>query len=338
MNRTQLQGPKVNRRRFVKICAAAAAGLALTPGLTNAQPILHRWRGVALGAKAEINLLHEDRDKAQELFRLVETEIRRLEAVFSLYREDSELARLNRDGRLTAPSLDMINLLGLSQRIHVVTEGAFDPSVQPLWDFYARQASEEKAVKSSALDAVVRRTGFRHVVYEPGFVEFGREGMALTLNGIAQGYITDRVAALLAARGCVDMAVDLGEISASGNGIGSEVSGRKGWAVTLRPDPEVPDVETKIEIVDAAVASSARKGTTFDQAGTVSHILDPRTGLPVQSDLTAASVVARTAAYADGLSTAALVCGEKVLSSALAHVPGSQAFVLREDGKSGWLG
>lgn len=342
MSRGPATRSTLNRRRFVTICAAAAAGLSLTSGLAQSRPVLHRWRGVALGAKAEINLLHEDRAKAQELFLLVEAEIRRLEAVFSLYRETSELSRLNRDGHLEAPSLDMVNLLALSRQLHAVTEGAFDPTVQPLWAYYAERASlglaiEKDNTKSSELEKVLERTGFENVTVEPGLVEFRQKGMALTLNGIAQGYITDRVAALLGARGCTDMVVDMGEISATGDPGCSKVPSGRGWPVTLRPDPKTPDAAVEVKIADAAVASSARTGTTFDQAGKSSHILDPRTGMPVEADLTAASVIARTAAYADGLSTAALVCGEKVLSSALTHVPGARAFVVREDGASDWL-
>lgn len=342
MNRGPAIRSNLNRRRFVKICAAAAAGLTLTSGLAQARPVLHRWRGIALGAKAEINLLHEDRVKAQELFQLVEAEIRRLEAVFSLYSETSELARLNRDGHLEAPSLDMVNLLALSHRIHAVTEGAFDPTVQPLWAYYADRASRGLALDSMdeearELEEVLERTGFEHVTVEPGLVEFRRKGMALTLNGIAQGYITDRVAALLGARGCTDMVVDMGEISATGDAARSRTPSARGWPITLRPDPQTPDAAVEVKIADAAVASSARTGTTFDQAGKSSHILDPRTGRPVETDLTAASVIARTAAYADGLSTAALVCGEKVLSAALTHVPEAKAFVVRKGGASGWL-
>lgn len=337
---------KVNRRRFITICAAACAGMALAPGQAGAgampDPMLHRWRGIALGARAEINLLHENEAGAGKLFRLVEAEVRRLEAIFSLYLEDSELARLNRDGRLEAPSLDMVNLLGLAHRVHAATEGAFDPTIQPLWAYYADRAARKIAVDSGPginadVERILERTGFREVAFEPGLVEFRRKGMALTLNGIAQGYITDRVTGLLGARGCKDVVVDMGEISATGRAPQADGPGRRGWSVTLRPDPLRPEAQTRVDIVDAAAASSARSGTTFDPAGRLSHILDPRTGHPVQADLVAASVVAGTAACADGLSTAALVCGERGLSAALAHFPEARAFVVRESSSCYWL-
>ncbi|MDN3721344.1 FAD:protein FMN transferase [Roseibium salinum] len=102
--------------------------------------------------------------------------------------------------------------------------------------------------------------------------------------------------------------------------------------------PHRSDAQVKLHLSDAAVASSARLGTTFDQSGTRSHILDPKSGEPVRSGLTAASVIARTAALADGLSTAALVCGEERLAIAMAGFPATRAFVVRDDGADGWLG
>lgn len=333
---------RMNRRRFIKICAVVSAGTILPSTTARSAPDLHRWKGIALGAGAEINLVHEDRAKALDLFRLVEAEIRRLEQVFSLYRQDSELVRLNSNGRLQAPSLDMVTLLGQAHRIHTLTGGAFDPTVQPLWAYHAELAAhgvtpEGAEAENGRLQTILNNIGFQHVNYEPGIVEFCRKGMALTLNGIAQGYITDKVTALLRSRGCRDLVVDLGEISATGHAGAEGAPARNGWPLTLRPDPARPSAQVKVALVDASVASSARTGTTFDETGRSSHILDARTGLPVKGDLEAASVIARSAAFADGLSTAALVCGEQGLADALGHVQEAKAFVVRSAGSAGWL-
>ncbi|MCX2724667.1 FAD:protein FMN transferase [Roseibium salinum] len=325
----------VNRRRFLKICAAGAAALAL-PGSARAQASLHRWTGIALGARAEINLLHDDENTARRLFVRIEAEIERLENIFSLYRSESELARLNRNGQLAVPSLELVELLGLSQQLHLVTGGAFDPTVQPLWDYYARRAVG--AAQAGEFAATRDRTGLEHVSVQADAIRFLRPGMAMTLNGIAQGFITDRITALLSANGLTDMVVDLGEITARGAAPDEVEPGQTGWPVTLRPDPHRSDAQVKLHLSDAAVASSARLGTTFDQSGTRSHILDPKSGEPVRSGLTAASVIARTAALADGLSTAALVCGEERLAIAMAGFPATRAFVVRDDGADGWLG
>ncbi len=323
----------LSRRRFLRICAAGAAGLAL-PGTVFAGPVLHRWTGLTLGAKAEINLLHEDAGEAQRLFARLEREIGRLEKIFSLYRADSELSRLNEAGRLEAPSLELVELLGLTQRLHQVTAGAFDPTVQPMWDYYARRAVG--SAPEDEFEPMKDRTGFGNVSIEAAEIRYLKPGMAMTFNGIAQGFITDRITALLASEGCTDMVVDLGEIAGRGSADAMEHA-EVGWPVTLRPVSGLAGAQARIHLKDAAVASSARLGTTFDQGGTRSHILDPRTGLPVTGSLVGASVVAPNAALADGLSTAALVCGEEKLRAVLAGMLDASAFVVRENGTSGWL-
>lgn len=117
-------------------------------------------------------------------------------------------------------------------------------------------------------------------------------GQALTLNGIAQGYIADRVAALMRAEGITDVMIDTGEIAANG---GHE--GRGGWPVTIAGE-DAPRLLT-----NRALATSALMGTVVDAAGTQGHILDPRDGALRPRGAKQVSVSACSAAMADGLST-----------------------------------
>lgn len=325
---------RLSRRRFITISAAVAAATVFPSQKASAEPALHAWRGIALGAKAEINLLHDDASKARGLFTAIAAEIRRLEGIFSLYQPESELTRLNRAGRLYAPSLEMLELLSLSQRVHRATDGAFDPTVQPLWSHYARLASGNPA---GDFEAAFARVGFDRVRIRPDEICFLKSGMAMTLNGIAQGYVTDRITAILERQNCVNMVVEIGEIAARGTASGKEGPEESGWPVTLRPDPSLAGAQSEIHLANAAVASSACLGTTFDQDGSVSHILDPRTGHPAGTGLVATSVVAPSAALADGLSTAALVTGETQLLQALNGFRPARAFVVRKDGSASWL-
>ena len=112
------------RRRFLAISAAAT----IFPGLSSAAPV-HTWQGVALGARATLRLAHPD---AKEISARVAAEISRLEDIFSLYRPDSSLMRLNRTGRLDAPPFELLECLSLAGAVHRASEGRFDPTVQPL--------------------------------------------------------------------------------------------------------------------------------------------------------------------------------------------------------------
>ncbi|MHA1108804.1 MAG: FAD:protein FMN transferase, partial [Alphaproteobacteria bacterium] len=129
--------PHPTRRRALAAIAtmagfplAAFAGLA-DPG-RGAPPVV-RWRGIAMGARAGITLCHPDEVRARRVLAACLDEIARLERVYSLYRADSELAALNRDGRLGAPSHDLVALMGKAARYGALSGGAFDITVQPLW-------------------------------------------------------------------------------------------------------------------------------------------------------------------------------------------------------------
>ncbi|WP_306144018.1 FAD:protein FMN transferase [Roseibium sp. MMSF_3412] len=334
MNQPVSAPGRLSRRRFITISAAVAAGTVLPLQKASAEPALHTWRGIALGAKAEINLLHDDAGRARRLFTTIEAEIRRLESIFSLYEPQSELNRLNSTGQLYAPSLEMLEILSLSQSAHFATQGAFDPTVQPLWSHYARLATGDQTGDFKAALACV---GFDRVRVRPDEIRFMKTGMAMTLNGIAQGFVTDRVTAILERENCVNMVVEIGEIAARGTASEKNGPDESGWPVTLHPDPFLTGSRSEIHLANAAVASSARLGTTFDPDGSRSHILDPRTGHPVDTGLAATSVVAPSAALADALSTAALVSGETQLLHALKGFRPARAFVVRDDGSTSWL-
>ena len=146
-----------------------------------------------------------------------------MERLFSLYDPGSDLARLNRLGRLTNPAPDFLELLRLSDIVHRASDGAFDPSVQPLWRALAQGA------EPASLSDARTRVGWSRVAFDKLAVRFLRPGMALTFNGIAQGFATDRVASVLRAQGFTDTLVNLGEFRAGAGswrvGISDPVAG-----------------------------------------------------------------------------------------------------------------
>ena len=127
--------PRLSRRRFIGI-TAAAAGLSLVPfgRAARAEAHLVTWRGQAMGAVATLQVHHHDRAAADAWSKRSLAEVRRLEAVFSLYREDSALVALNRQGILVAPPADLVAVLAECRRCWELTGGAFDPTVQALVD------------------------------------------------------------------------------------------------------------------------------------------------------------------------------------------------------------
>ncbi len=283
----------ITRRRFFAISAAVSA----LPGSAFGAASVTRWRGTALGAGASMTLDGIGEAEAAPLIGRVVSEIGRLEQIFSLYRSESDLSRLNRTGHLNAPPPEMLELLTLCGAIHAYTGGAFDPTIQPLWALHAKAALEGRMPSEAKIDQARTRVGWPGVRFDFNNISFARSGMALTLNGIAQGYIADRIADLLRAEGMTGVLIDMGEIHA----VGTHENGMP-WRVGItNPDGGVrSDV---VALADRALATSAPYGTVLDQAGRIGHIVDPRSGR-TGGHWRQVSVSAPRAALADGLSTA----------------------------------
>ena len=269
----------VTRRQFVVSGLAAGviggAGALIATG--DPEPGFV-WRGAALGGEARVSLYGPDREAAQSALEAVAREIDRLENIFSLYRPASELSRLNRDGSLGAPSNDLVAVLRAADDWRNRTQGAFDPTVQPLW-----QAAAAGGVVTPELLALAGTP----VEISPERISV-QSGASLTLNGIAQGRIADRVTDVLIGHGFTDVVIDAGEL---------RLPGRTRRAVGI------PAAKTAVSVAGVAIATSEPKTLVFDAKSFRHHLIDPRTGESPRHWLSI-SVFAPTAEMADALSTA----------------------------------
>lgn len=295
--------PLLTRRRALQIVAGSAIGvLAGARAHAAIPPIV--WEGTALGAPARLILVGEGEQAAKATVRLCLDEVERLEREFSLYRPDSALSRLNANGALDRPSLDFLRLLRLSVAFAERTGGAFDVTVQPLWQVYAdhftARPHDREGPPPAAIKEAVSRVGYRRLSVSSERIVVA-PGMAVTLNGIAQGYITDRVADLLRARGYTNVLVEMGEIRTL-----APASAARPWSVAVAAPPQVGADPLSLRLRDDAVASSAGTATVFDPAARFHHLFAPDTGASAHT-FAAVTVVAPRATLADALSTALFV-------------------------------
>jgi thiamine biosynthesis lipoprotein len=347
----------VTRRRAFRIVAAAAGLPLMIAGLRATVPAgqLFTWQGEVLGGLAELSLWHTDEAAARRAMRKVEAELARFEAIFSLARAESEISRLNAAGSLARPSTELRALLEEGRRFSVLSAGAFDVSVQPLWRLYeahfwsGRSNADERVddVLARAHDIAQALVDYRQIEIGAGRIAFARHGMAVTLNSLAQGYITDAAADLLRNEGFETAFVDLGEIRA----IGRHPDGRA-WRVGIRDGrpaasanaaepaqvgPAQAGVAQAVELADTAMAVSGGYGTTFEPSGRYHHIFDPTTGDSARA-LIDAAVIGPRATIANGLSTALCVAGEARAAAMLAACPGYRAILTRLDGTRAEVG
>ncbi len=325
------------RRRFLAIAASAGA-LAGLPSLAGATTPSQAsvWKGVALGASASMTLVHPDRGLARAAIGDCVTEIDRLESIFSLYRPQSALVRLNSAGMLAEPPQELVELLSFALSLARRSDGAFDPTVQPLYRLLADHFAQPGAAATGPDPARIARTlesiGHRHVEIDAGFIRLHRPGMALTLNGIAQGYITDRIGERLRRAGFDDVLVDIGEALALGRRPDGD-PWRAAIADPLRHGRQL----FELEIGEApgalpALASSAGSGTSFDPSSRLHHLLDPRTGASA-SHHAGVTVAAPRATLADGLSTTLAVLAPERARAILSTWPEVRAWFIETDGR-----
>ena len=229
---------QLTRRRFIAI-TAAAGGLPLLPiAPARADSLLRVWSGTALGCDATLQIHHPDPATADRLIAASLAEVERLERIMSLYRPDSALSRLNRDGVLEDPPFDLVRVLSESRRYGAISGGAFDVTVQPLWELYAghfsRPTPRRTALRPTPSPPPSLASAKTRLDVDPARLRFARPGMGVTLNGIGQGYITDRVVELLRAGGVEHALVEMGKTRA----IGGHPAGGP-WSVGLE-DPRAP--------------------------------------------------------------------------------------------------
>lgn len=318
----------LTRRRLLAVCAASTA--TMLPGIASAQTRHAVWRGIALGAEAQIQLVHADEHFASKVLHQCVREIRRLENIFSLYRPKSAISRLNRDGLLPSPPLELVELMATALRFGDETDGAFDVSVQPLWsayaDHFAAPDADPEGPDANYLRHAHDLIDYRQIRSSPQQISFARREMAVTLNGIAQGFITDRISAILKQNGFHNVLVHLGETYGSG----ARSDGRP-WQAGISAPVADGSLLKKVNLQNRALATSGSYGYVFTPGGRHHHLFDPRTGLST-NNYKSVSVAAPSAASADALSTAFCAMTLEQIRSVLAHRVETHAIIVKHNG------
>jgi len=255
-----------------------------------------------------------------------------IEDRISVYRDSSELARLNAlasTGWQPCRS-DLIALLGHARALHELTGGSFDPAAGSLvraWGFLRRQG---RVPDAATLGAARERSGMAWVEIDPTAerVRFTRPGIEINLGAIGKGWALDRVIDQLRLAGVGSVLVHGGSSSVRAMGVqGPTLPGRSGWRVGIRHPLRPGRRLATVTLVDRALGTSG-SGTQFfvDRGKRLGHILDPRSGFPAEGVLSA-TVIAPRAADADALSTALYVLGPEGLER-IAPAGGDIAAVL----------
>ena len=274
-----------------------------------------------LGTYVVVTAYGADQAKTLAAITAAFDEIRRIDSLMSLHRTDSELSRVNATAATKAVSIspDLFKVISYALAIAEKTDGAFDPTIAPLTRLWGFLWKDHRFPSRAELDEVLPLVNYRLVQMnsEELSVRFKTNGVTLDLNAIAKGYTVDQAIETLRSLGVTNVMVraggDLRVIGAP--------PGETAWPVQLE-DPEKTGRRMVIRLRDAAVSTSGSYENFFVHEGhRYSHILNPRTGLPIEQ-VASCSVIMPTCMGSDAWATALCVLGpDRALAEFGARLP-----------------
>ncbi len=255
-------------------------------------------------------------ESAASVRTVVEQELAAFDLAFSKWRQDSEISRCNRETSTAAfPVSERFGkVLQLALDLAAATDGAFDPTVQPLLELYRRAKKDpEHRLDEAALDAARERVDFRRVTFRDGAVHKARADVQLDLDGLVAGACADAIAARLDAMGVKAFYLEItGEVFCRG-----EKAAGVPWIIgVVDPTTDGAGEEqtvSELPLRDRSLCTSGDYRNAMVVNGKlVHHVFDPRTGRSAEHGVVSVSVLANRAAVADGLGTALMVLGDEV--------------------------
>lgn len=332
----------MRRRTFISASVgSAAAGLAgwefiqsstKAGSLTRSDELpsgqrLYAGAGLAFGTTINVKLLHKDQRQAELAIEDAFHEAKKIDALMSIHSENSQVFRLNRDGRLQKPDPHLLLVLEQARRLSALTDGAFDITVQPLWSKFNQAAARHSLPSSEERLNARSLVNWKNLRFTQDQVSFQQSGMAITLNGIAQGYAADLALSAVRARGVEHALLDTGEFISSG----TRTPGRD-WVLGVQDPRHTDEYKTALQMDGRSVATSGDYETAFTPDFVHHHIFDPATG-DSPLELASVTVVAPTGLLADGLSTALFVMGPDKAMALAAQLDRVDVFLVDKKGK-----
>ena len=258
---------------------------------------LHKDSRFLMGTIVEV--ISPDSRAADIVFK----EVERIDALLSIYKEESEISQLNKQGKIKA-SADMLFVVKRAGEFWSQTQGAFDVTVGPLvklWGFYDRNY---RVPKDPEIKEISKLIGFDKLSIDDNIIAFKIKNMKIDLGAIAKGYAVDCAVKKLKAAGISSALINAGgDIYCLGDKRGNP------WRVAIKTGKGSNPVEY-LELMDKAVATSGNYEQYFSVNNVrYCHILNPKTGKPADSGVKSVTVVADNCLLADALATSIFVLG-----------------------------
>jgi thiamine biosynthesis lipoprotein len=317
----------MNKKVVIGILSATVlGGLLWQKSQTVSNP---SWEQPAMSSVAHITLSGRfNSNRLKTLRRQIDTALEESKQLVNIWDETTEISQFNRFVS-TEPfpvSAKFAEIIRYALGFSAQTEGAFDPTVKPLVDHWGFGPKAD----AQPLEEIMQAVGWQKVRIESGTLIKSHPQLQLDLAAIADGYGADCVAAVIRAHGCTNFLIEVGgELIAEG----TKQSG-KPWRVGIEaPSPEKTsgtEIFRTLEISGKAMATSGdyRNFQLRTDGTRYSHIIDPHTGKPAESDVAAVTVLAPRCADADAIATTLCVMGSEKGFQWLEKHPEFKAFFI----------
>jgi thiamine biosynthesis lipoprotein len=271
---------------------------------------------------------------------IVHSEFKRLDKIFNFYDPQSELSKLNNTyNKPFMVSKELIEVLRLARQVNQISQGAFDPSYGALYSFWKNLIKDgqiKELPPAEKIEELKKMGGMQNIEIsdKENRVVINKEGLKIDLSAIAEGYMVDKAAMELRLNG-IKSAI----INAGGDIYCLGTNKTKPWIVGVKDPIEMQGLIDNEALIDEAVATSGNYEQFFElpvggKSKRYSHLVNPHSGYPVDSDVVSVSVITKNCTTADSLSTAFFVMGLDGIKNFLAKNPSTmRIFVVTWDEK-----
>jgi len=228
----------------------------------------------------------------------------------STYDSTSEISEFNRTGFLNYRTPHLYKMLSIAKRIHRETNGAFEPTLMPIINAYGFGYSKKKNISDSLIESLLTNVSFSLIEFDNINMKAVKKNVQLDLSAMGEGYAIDMISAFLNRQGVTNYKVEIGgEMKCSGNNSKGEA-----WLIGVE-NPLKNNTNTTVlgyvRLADESISTSgtARKFYLDETGKKISHIINPKTGWPIENSLLSVTIRSKNAVDADAFATACMVMG-----------------------------
>jgi len=337
----------MKRRDFLKISGMFGLGLATFPvGIRSAEAVkfdknlykVSRSR-TGMGTMVSITTFNPSKDHAEESIALAFEEIERLTKIMSRFDSDSPVALLNRDGFCNNVPPELSFVIKKSLQYHQISNGFFDITVKPVLDLLAQSFKDQKKAiqNKEKIVELLQLVNAKLISLHGNGISFKKDGMGITLDGIAKGFIVDKAIEKLMKQGIkhalINAGGDIRTIGDKGN--------NRPWKIAIEDPLKKKNYPDIVAITNRSIATSGNYEVFFDKEKIFHHIVNPKTGVSPLINASV-SVQAPTAIEADALSTTLFTLDPFQGTRLINSIPSCQSFIITRNQQkiksSSWQG